>query len=174
MAKGLFIFLVLPLLMFSACSPSVEEAQPRATVESWLPLAINGVALEAQVALTPAEQRKGLMYREELGADRGMLFPYTNQQGMAFWMANTPLPLDIAFFDDKGMLLEVHRMVPYDTKRTQSRSRFAQYALEMNAGWFASHRLFPGVKLDMQLLARALEQRGANPAEYGIRPPEDR
>ena len=168
MPKGLFILLVLPILMFTACSREADSPAAHATVEDWLPLAINGIPLEAQVALSPSEQRKGLMHREEMGPDQGMLFPYKTQQVMSFWMANTPLPLDIGFFDEKGMLLEIHRMVPYDTSHIRSSSRYAQYALEMNAGWFASHRLFPGVKLDMQLLADALDRRGANPAEYSI------
>ena len=174
MPKGLFILLALPMLMFIACSQEADSEAAHATVEDWLPLAINGIPLEAQLALSPAEQRKGLMYREELGTDQGMLFPYKTQEVMSFWMANTPLPLDIGFFDEKGMLLEIHRMVPYDTNRIRSSSAYAQFALEMNAGWFASHRLYPGVKLDMQLLAEALERRGANPAEFGIRVEPDK
>ncbi|MGC9449822.1 MAG: DUF192 domain-containing protein [Oceanipulchritudo sp.] len=173
MQPRLFLFLLVLGSAFTACNKRDESAQGPLGVEAWLPLRINGIDLEAQFALTPAEQQKGLMHREELGKNRGMLFPYKSPRRMSFWMANTPLPLDIGFFDNRGMLLEIHRLVPYDTSQVVSRSREAQYALEMNSGWFAANRLFPGVKLDKRLLAEALERRGADPAAYGIRTDRD-
>jgi uncharacterized membrane protein (UPF0127 family) len=143
------------------------EAQ-LAGVDAWLPLRINTVPIEVQIPISRTEMSRGLMYRESLPTDSGMLFPYTEPQQVAFWMANTPLPLDIGFFDSNGNLLEIHRMVPFDTTRTVSRSDQVRFALEMNRGWFASHQLFPGARLDMQLLARALAARGAEPADFGL------
>jgi len=170
MPMRLFYFIPIVALLISACSPEKEAPVATATADSWLPLSINGVSLEAQIVITAPEQQRGLMYRESLPPESGMLFPYPVVRQMSFWMANTPLPLDIGFFDSEGVLLEIHRMVPYDTKRTISRSSDVQYALEMSSGWFSGKELFPGVKLDLTSLAEALSKRGVDPAQYGLPP----
>jgi uncharacterized membrane protein (UPF0127 family) len=169
MPKRLFKFLPLLLVFLVACSPE-DEPMGMATVETWLPLSVEGATIETQVALTPVEMSKGLMHRESLGADQGMFFPYRRPQQMSFWMANTPIPLDIGFFDGEGVLMEIHRMYPYDTNRTRSRSFSAQFALEMNAGWYAKRGILPGARLDMEEVARVLRERGVDPRAYGIDP----
>ncbi|MEX0324779.1 MAG: DUF192 domain-containing protein [Puniceicoccaceae bacterium] len=160
----------LPILLLILCACSPEEEQPTATVsiDAWLPLSVDDREIEVQVAITSAELRKGLMYRESLGTDQGMLFPYNQPQIMTFWMANTPIPLDIGFFDSEGVLIEIHRMYPFDTNRTVSRSEAAQFGLEMNRGWFASNGLFPGARLNLEQVSSALRQRGVNPRDYGL------
>ena len=163
-------FLPLVLLLLCACSPEQAPPAATATVETWLPLQVGGVPIEIQGALTSPQMSRGLMYREGLGPDRGMPFPYRQPQPMSFWMANTSIPLDIGFFDSEGVLKEVHRMYPYDTNRTRSRSSSLQFALEMNAGWFAMRGIFPGARLDMIQLADALQQRGVGPRDFGIDP----
>lgn len=166
--RQLFCLIIPLLVLVSGCQrESALPADPLGP-ETWLPLKVGDVTIEAQIVLTDAEQRKGLMYRDSLGDNRGMLFPYESPRQLSFWMANTRIPLDIGFFDETGLLCEVHRMVPFDTNRTVSKGRDLQYALEMNAGWFAGNGLFPGVRMDMQLLAEALRQRGANPERFGI------
>ena len=112
--------------------------------------------------------RKGLMYREVLAAENGMLFAYRRPQQGSFWMANTPLPLDIGFFNSEGVLLEVHRMVPYDTNKTRSRSNDVQYALEMNRGWYSSNSVFPGARLNLEDMAKALYGRGEDPRLFAL------
>ncbi|NBD37093.1 MAG: DUF192 domain-containing protein [Verrucomicrobia bacterium] len=166
--RGLFLFLSFPfLLIVAACQPDSSPPEP-ADFETWLPLRINEVDFKAQIALTPTEQRNGLMRRESLPADGGMLFPYQRPQRMSFWMANTPLPLDIGFFDAEGTLREIHRMVPFDRSRTTSSSDEIQFALEMNRGWFSANGLRPGGVMDLELLRAALRRRGADPAEFGL------
>ena len=156
MRSRLFYFLpVILALLLSGCREAKQQVAEAVPFETWLPLRIDDVQLEIQLALSPPEQQKGLMYRESLPADGGMLFPYREPRQMSFWMANTPLPLDIGFFDASGKLLEIRRMVPYDTRSIQSRSWEAQFALEMNFGWFFSKGLLPGAQLDLQTLAEA-------------------
>ena len=161
-------FIPLVLLILCSCTPESDKPAASATIETWLPLSIEGIPIEAQVAITRTEMSRGLMYRESLGPDRGMLFPYRQPEQMSFWMANTPLPLDIGFFDSEGILKEIHRMYPYDTNKTRSRSSGIQFALEMNSGWFADNSLFPGARLDLEAVSRALHQRGVDPGSYGL------
>ena len=165
MLRYLLASSVMAMIVLSGCRDEPAAAVP---LETWLPLAVNEVPIEVQIALSPAEQQRGLMYRKTLGENRGMLFPYTQPRQMSFWMANTPLPLDIGFFDGEGVLLEIHRMVPYDTNRIRSNSDNATFALEMNRGWFGQHGLYPGARLDTRLLGKALRLRGADPARFGL------
>ncbi|MFO7726329.1 MAG: DUF192 domain-containing protein [Oceanipulchritudo sp.] len=160
--------LLLILLLFPGCNAGDDPAGTVAGPEVWLPLQIDTVPLSAQIALTSEEQRKGLMDRDSLPPDSGMLFPYPQPQRLSFWMANTRIPLDIGFFDSEGLLREVHRLHPYDTSSTSSRRDDLQYALEMNAGWFSANGLYPGARLDRQSLAEALRRRGADPRRFGL------
>ena len=161
-------YLLALLLMLCGCSRESADIESSATADTWLPLKVGTRQIEAQIVLTRAEQAKGLMHRDTLPENSGMLFAYRDPTPMSFWMANTSIPLDIGFFDSTGLLVEVHRMVPFDTSRTRSRAQNLQYALEMNAGWFSRNGIFPGNRIDLKSLADALEARGANPVAFGI------
>ena len=68
-----------------------------------------------ELALTPQEQARGLMFREELAPSRGMLFIYDRAQPVAFWMRNTLIPLDMIFVGEDGTVIKVHaEAVPGD------------------------------------------------------------
>jgi uncharacterized membrane protein (UPF0127 family) len=86
------------------------------------------------------------MYTESLPPDRGMLFVFQREDRLAFWMKNTPIPLDIAFIDAQGRILEIQEMKPLDTTVYHSRQP-ALYALEVNAGWFQKHGIKVGDKV---------------------------
>ena len=60
-----------------------------------------------ELADTPARRSRGLMFRESMPADHGMLFDFQAEQPVAFWMKNTPLPLDMVFIDDAGTVVQV-------------------------------------------------------------------
>jgi uncharacterized membrane protein (UPF0127 family) len=68
----------------------------------------------AELAATPQDRAKGLMFRTELADDRGMLFDFKQTRSVSMWMKNTPLSLDMIFSDDKGKVVYVARnTVPY-------------------------------------------------------------
>ena len=135
-------------------------------LEHRFPLQIDDTELKAQVAVTFREQSRGLMHRNELPANEGMVFIYETPRKMSFWMKNTLIHLDIGFFDGEGVLKEIHTMIARDTDSTQSRSSDLRYALEMNAGWFREQGLRPGAKLDLVSLSEAIEQRGFEASRY--------
>ena len=139
-----------------------------ADVSTYFPLRLGEREVQAQVAITLPEQRRGLMFRDSLPPDSGMIFLYESPQRMGFWMKNTEIDLDIGYFDATGTLLEVHTMFAGDLETTESRSDAIQFALEMERGWFLEARITPGTQLDLDTLAAAVQARGFDPARYGL------
>lgn len=106
-------------------------------------LEVKGRKLTVEVACDPYSRQAGLMYRERLGESEGMLFVFPRPDRHGFWMANTSIPLSIAFLDDRGKILEVRDMRPKDTSRTVPRV-VVRYALEVNQGWFRRNGIEEG------------------------------
>jgi len=90
---------------------------------------------------------RGLMYRESLPQDQGMLFVFPAAQIQSFWMRNTFIPLDIAFISSEGIIVDIQHMKPVDESVLYTSSAPALYALEVNAGWFASHGIEVGASV---------------------------
>jgi uncharacterized membrane protein (UPF0127 family) len=110
-------------------------------------LKIGDHKLIAEVADTPGEQALGLMNRDSLPPDRGMIFVFEEPKQAFFWMKNTSIPLDVAFLDSEGVILEILPLVPFEETRVASKSDKVAYAIETNRDWFASRGLKPGVKV---------------------------
>jgi uncharacterized membrane protein (UPF0127 family) len=128
-------------------SPEVQNAK----AEELPLLKINGVSAWIELALTEAERQHGLMFRPNMSPDDGMLFAYPEEGNHSFWMMNTLIPLDIAFFADDGTLLNVNETPMYPDPRhpgnnyaTSNSKGPARYVLEMNLGWFRKKGLVDG------------------------------
>jgi uncharacterized membrane protein (UPF0127 family) len=106
-------------------------------------LSAGGQPIRADVAATDATREKGLMFREKMGKNEGMLFVFSSVGYHAMWMRNTPLPLSVAFMDEAGKILSIHEMEPQSESTHQSAGP-ARFALEMNKGWFATHKVKVG------------------------------
>lgn len=155
-------FLLLILLWTAACGPqNAAEAPARASAETYFPISVGGQVLQLQLALSPAEQAKGLMHRDSLGEDQGMLFLFEHPKRANFWMRNTRIPLDIGYFDATGRLREVHPLFPFDETTVSSRSSEILIAVETNQGWFRKHGIGKDAQLDLVALWQAVEARGA-------------
>jgi len=112
---------------------------------------INGIPAWVELALTEAERQHGLMFRPHMSPEDGMLFAYPAEDTHSFWMKNTLIPLDIAFFADDGTLLNVNETPMYPDPRnpgssyaTSNSKGPARYVLEMNLGWFRKKGLVDG------------------------------
>ena len=90
-----------------------------------------------ELALTPEEKSRGLMYRESLGQDRGMLFIYEKEARHSFWMKNVLIPLDIIWLDqDKKVVYIAENCQPCseDSCPSIKTDKNAKYVLEINGG----------------------------------------
>jgi uncharacterized membrane protein (UPF0127 family) len=110
-------------------------------------LTLQGHKLTVEVAATGVERQQGLMYRDHLAANRGMIFVYPDVAIRHFWMKDTRVPLSIAFADAKGKVLKIADMRPLNTDHTSSLYP-VKYALEVNEGWFDEHEIKKGVVLE--------------------------
>lgn len=100
--------------------------------------------LQVEVADEAEERRVGLMHREEMARDQGMLFAFPRSQIIRMWMQNTILPLDMIFANSEGRIVHIHEnAVPFSTAEINSRRR-ALYVLEVNAGVAEELDLAPG------------------------------
>lgn len=100
-----------------------------------------------ELADDEAERAQGLMFREKMAADAGMLFVYPQPQRAVFWMKNTLLPLDMIFVGENGKVLSVHSgAIPLDETPIDG-GPGVQYVLEVNSGVAAAQGIAPGAEL---------------------------
>ncbi len=116
---------------------------------NWVEL--KGKRFTVEIADDDAERSRGLMFRDELSADRGMIFIHNEEVPQAYWMKNTKIPLDILYFDRSRKLVSASERVPPCSLGDQCppfpSSGPALYVLELNAGLVESMGVKPGDEL---------------------------
>ena len=117
------------------------KAQPRLPV---IKLFINGHLIDAEAAIQPVQLATGMMFRETMGADEGMLFVFAEPQEVSFYMRNTIVPLQLAYIDRDGVIQELHELQPKNESPVPSRTNDIQFVLEMNTGWFDRNQISTG------------------------------
>jgi len=103
--------------------------------------------IQAEVATTEAEREQGLMFRQSMPANEGMVFDFGAPAKVCMWMKDTLIPLSVAFIDNDGRIINIEDMQP-ETSESHCAKRNAHYALEMNQGWFQKKDVKPGSKID--------------------------
>jgi len=107
--------------------------------------------IEAAVADTDELRSAGLMNVTSLPEDAGMIFLFENNRPRSFWMANTPLSLDILFVNTNLEIVRVHRdTTPYSQESIES-ERPAKYVIEVNAGYTLRHDITEGHLVDFNI-----------------------
>ena len=108
------------------------------------------VEIYVEIADNPGEIALGLMYRDKLESNQGMLFIFEGEQPRSFWMRNTILPLDMIFADSTGKIVTIHQhTVPYSQESYVSIIP-AQYVVEVNAGFVNSYDIRIGDKIEWE------------------------
>lgn len=136
---------LMPILLLASVaglSGCAAEALPTEQIT------VGGVDLTVEIADEPAERQKGLMERDSLPEDHGMLFVFPADQEMSFWMKNTTIPLSIAYIASDGRILEIHDLTPLSEVPVRS-SRSARYALEVNQGMFEAWGVEEGDRIEL-------------------------
>jgi len=116
-------------------------------------ISVGGVPLQVEVASTPESRNRGLMLREELTQDEGMLFVFEREGIYGFWMKDTFVPLSIAFVDSRKVIVAVEDMAPLD-ESVHLPPRPILYALEVPQGWFRRHGIGVGDRLEFSVPSR--------------------
>jgi uncharacterized protein len=125
-------------LLFFTVSAAGAEAALRTTQ-----VKVGAHALRVEIAATAEQRQRGLMFREKMGRDEGMLFIYDEPAYQAMWMKNTLIPLSVAFLDPQGTILNILDMEPHSLDTRMSAGP-ALYAIETNKGWFAQKGIKAG------------------------------
>jgi len=112
---------------------------------------LGGQRYSVEVADDDAERARGLMFRDEMPSDRGMLFVHEREEPQSYWMKNTRIPLDILYFDNAATLVSQQRDVPPcslgDRCPPYPSAAPARFVLELNAGEAARLGLKDGTTL---------------------------
>ncbi|MEP7154914.1 MAG: DUF192 domain-containing protein [Betaproteobacteria bacterium] len=134
-------------ILIAALSTALLPATPAWSKEpaslTTIALKVGNQSVHAEIAANDEARQKGLMFREKMQKNEGMLFVFPEIAYHAMWMRNTPLPLSVAFMDPAGKIVSIHEMLPY-TEITHQAAGPARYALEMNAEWFSKNQVKVG------------------------------
>jgi uncharacterized membrane protein (UPF0127 family) len=111
--------------------------------------------IKAEVAATQAQREQGLMFREKMAPNAGMVFVFDAPSTQCMWMKNTLLPLSVAFIDAEGRIANIEDMQPQTLDSHCSKKTVpVLYALEMNLGWFKQKNIKPGTLIGKLPAAR--------------------
>ena len=132
------VFVILSL----ACCQLIHAQAPD-TQFGQIVVEVKGRSVSLEYADTIELRSQGLMYRESMCTDCGMLFYYGQSKQGSMWMRNTLIPLDVAFIRKDGVITDIKAMQPHDENITKS-SEQVLYAWEMNQGWFKSNGIAVG------------------------------
>ena len=115
-----------------------------------------GLIIQVELADTMKKRAEGLMYREYLAKDRGMLFTFDQAQPWTFWMKNTKIPLDIIWMNEKKQIIHIAQNVPICTRTDDGCPQYqpndpAMYVLELGGGEAERLKLEKGSKLQFKL-----------------------
>jgi uncharacterized protein len=130
-----------------AAQPQAAQAKKLGTPQPTLPIGTvlleipprAPIALKVEVASTDAQRQMGLMFRESMGEDEGMLFLFPTERHNSFWMHNTLIPLDMFFVDSDWNVVGIVEQATPQTDDPRNVPRMSQYVLELNGGFAKRH-----------------------------------
>ena len=135
----------LAVLLLAVAGSALAQGRPQMDLPR-IQLSAGMHLIDAQVAQTPAQRQIGLMHRQQMPVNEGMLFVFEQPGTQCFWMKDTLLPLTAAFVADDGRVVNLADMKPQTTDSHCS-AEPVRFVLEMNQGWFAKRGVKPGSRL---------------------------
>lgn len=144
-------------LLLLVLRPTLAAAQLQHFPTSHLTIVTSGGAREfaVEVATTPAQMEQGLMFRQSLPADAGMIFDFGEPTPATMWMKNTWIPLDMLFVDTKGRIVNIReRAVPNSTE-TIAASAPVRAVVELNGGTADRLGIKPGDQVKFPIFGNA-------------------
>lgn len=133
------------LAIFIAIAPTGASAQGMERLEI---ITRNGVQVfDIELAVTPEQRMKGLMYRKELPEGKGMLFDFDSEQPIAMWMKNTYIPLDMIFIREDGRIARIAENTTPHSEAIISSGAPVKGVLEVIAGTAKKFGIAPGDKV---------------------------
>jgi uncharacterized protein len=112
------------------------------------------LAVEVEIVATPAKIERGMMFREHLPPDRGMLFLMPEERPWSFWMRNTLIPLDIIFITKDMTVAGIVENAEPRTETLREVDATSLYVLEVNGGYCAAHKVATGAKVRFEGVTR--------------------
>jgi uncharacterized membrane protein (UPF0127 family) len=146
---AILAFMILLPVFLAGCA----EKETREHIE----LMIGEQTFSLEIADSPEEREKGLMFRESMPADHGMIFVFERDRILGFWMKNTLIPLSIAYLNREGKIIDIFNLVPGDETPVVS-SRSVRYAIELNRGAFESAGASIGTLVDLEPLRSFMDK----------------
>jgi uncharacterized protein len=128
------------LAAFAATAQDAPQKLPAVQLQAGMHL------IRAEVARSDEQRAIGLMNRDEMPANDGMLFVFERAGTQCFWMKNTRIALTAAFIDDAGRIVNLADMKP-QTLESHCSTKPVRYVLEMNQGWFSKRGIGPGAQI---------------------------
>lgn len=146
------VHVLLPLItVLSACAATTQPATQPATIK----VDIAGKTFTLEVADNDELRQKGLMNRQSMPADHGMIFVFDTPDKHGFWMRNTFIPLDLVYLDTTGVIVDIQPLKPHNEDVIMP-VKPAAFAIEFNAGTAKDLKLDRGqtIKLPDNLLKK--------------------
>ena len=137
-------FYCLIILLFALLGIGLYDLHHQYTNALFIQTPEHKIRLSYEVADTPEKQTIGLMYRQKIPDDYGMIFLFPETKIIYMWMKNTYIPLDMIFFDETGKITHIHQNAkPHDLSIISSENP-AKGVIEVNAGFVTTHKIAVG------------------------------
>lgn len=136
---------IITLMIITGCANNLEKTQ----------VMINENIITVEIANNTAERQKGLMFREELCQECGMLFIFEKEQKLQFWMKNTLIPLDLIFISKEGEIQQIQEADPCIEEycKLYISEKPAKYVLEVNKGYSTEK----GIKINDSVIIKEIK-----------------
>ncbi|ABS27575.1 DUF192 domain-containing protein [Anaeromyxobacter sp. Fw109-5] len=146
----------LPALLVVLCCVNANGSDARTPAPRVLVETASGArhAVRVELARTDAERARGLMWRERLEPDAGMLFLFEESAAHGFWMKNTLIPLDMVFIGEDGRIVGVVERAEPGTTTQRAVGAPSRYVLEVNGGWCAARGVRAGDRVRFENVPR--------------------